>query len=191
RRIGNEYLYQTQAKQNIETMNGYNVKKVITACPHCFNTIKNEYTQFGGNYEVLHHTELIYELIQSGKIKPQKTIDQAVTYHDSCYLGRYNEVYDAPREILKAIPGIRVIEMDKSRETGMCCGAGGGRMWMEESIGQRINEMRSEQAMETKANIVASACPFCKTMLSDGINAKGYAEQIQNMDIVELLEKSL
>jgi Fe-S oxidoreductase len=191
RRIGNEYLYQTQAKQNIETMNGYNVKKVITACPHCFNTIKNEYIQFGGNYQVMHHTELIYDLIQKGKVKPQKNVDTSVTYHDSCYLGRYNNVYDAPREILKAIPGLKVIEMEKSKENGMCCGAGGGRMWMEETIGLRINEMRAEQASETKASLVASACPFCKTMLTDGINAKGFTEQMQNLDIIEILEKSL
>ncbi len=191
RRIGNEYLYQTQAKQNIETMNGYNVKKVITACPHCFNTIKNEYIQFGGNYQVIHHTEFIYNMIQSGKIKPKKAMDTTITYHDSCYLGRYNNVYDAPREILKSIPGLKVIEMEKNRENGMCCGAGGGRMWMEETIGQRINEIRAEHAMETKASIVASACPFCKTMLTDGINAKGFSEQIQNMDIIEILEKSL
>lgn len=191
RRIGNEYLYQTQAKQNIETMNGYNTKKVITACPHCFNTIKNEYTQFGGNYEVIHHTDLLYQLIQAGKIKPQKTIDSTVTYHDSCYLGRYNEVYESPREILKAIPGIKLVEMERSRDTGMCCGAGGGRMWMEETIGERINEIRAVQAMETKADIVASACPFCKTMLTDGLNSKGGAEPPENLDVAELLEKSL
>lgn len=191
RRIGNEYLFQTQAKQNIETMNGYNVKKVITACPHCFNTIKNEYTQFGGNYEVIHHSELIYDLIQKGKIKPQKSVDSTVAYHDSCYLGRYNKIYDAPREILKAIPGIKLVEMEKTKETGMCCGAGGGRMWMEETIGQRINELRTEQAVETGANIVASACPFCKTMLSDGIGAKEVSEKIENLDIAEIVEKSL
>jgi Fe-S oxidoreductase len=191
RRIGNEMLYQMQAKQNIETMNGYNVKKVITACPHCFNSIKNEYTQLGGNYEVVHHTELIYDLIQKGKIKPQKTVDETITYHDSCYLGRYNDVYDAPREILKAIPGVKLVEMEKSKDTGMCCGAGGGRMWMEETIGERINEVRAVQAIETKASIVASACPFCKTMLTDGINAKETSGNVQNLDIVEILEKSL
>ncbi|MFN4151589.1 MAG: (Fe-S)-binding protein, partial [Candidatus Sericytochromatia bacterium] len=191
RRIGNEMLYQMQAKQNIETMNGYNVKKVITACPHCFNSIKNEYTQLGGNYEVVHHTELVYDLIQKGKIKPQKTVDETITYHDSCYLGRYNDVYDAPREILKAIPGVKLVEMQKSKDTGMCCGAGGGRMWMEETIGERINEVRAVQAIETKASIVASACPFCKTMLTDGINAKETSGNVQNLDIVEILEKSL
>lgn len=191
RRIGNEYLFQTQAKQNIETMNGYNVKKVITGCPHCFNTIKNEYVQFGGNYEVIHHTEFIYNLLQSGKLKPQKPVNETVTFHDSCYLGRYNDIYDAPREILKSIPGIKLIEMEKSRDKGMCCGAGGGRMWMEEHIGERINEVRAEQALATKAGIVASACPFCKTMLSDGIGAKASPEQMQNLDVVEILEKSL
>lgn len=191
RRIGNEYLYQTQAKQNIETMNGYNVKKVITACPHCFNTIKNEYTQLGGNYEVIHHTEFIYEMIQKGKIKPQKAVDTTITYHDSCYLGRYNDIYDAPREVLKAIPGIKLVEMDKSKDKGMCCGAGGGRMWMEETIGERINEVRTAQALETKANVIASACPFCKTMLTDGINSKGANENVENLDVIEILEKSL
>jgi len=191
RRIGNEYLYQAQAKQNIEVMNNYKIKKVITACPHCFNTIKNEYPQLNGNYEVIHHTELINQLIKDGKIKPTKNIEKTITYHDSCYLGRYNEIYEAPREILKSIPGIKLVEMEKNRSKGFCCGAGGGRMFMEETIGERVNENRVEQAQVTNADIVATACPFCKTMINDGITKKSLEEKMENLDIVEILEKSL
>ncbi len=190
RRIGNEYLYQTLAKQNIETMNRYNIKKVLTACPHCFNTIKNEYPQFGGNYEVVHHTDFIYELIQEGKLTPVRPLPQKVTFHDSCYLGRYNGVYSAPREILKSIPGTEVVDVELSKDKGRCCGAGGGRMWMEERVGTRVNHKRLEDLQTVNPNVVASACPFCITMLSDAARDK-QVENLQTKDVVELLADSL
>ncbi len=191
RRIGNEYLYQTLAKQNIETMNRYNIKKVITACPHCFNTIKNEYPQFGGTYDVVNHTDFIYSLIQEGKVTPVRPLPQKVAYHDSCYLGRYNSVYSSPREILKSIPGTEVVEPELSKENGRCCGAGGGRMWMEEKVGTRVNHKRLEDLQTVNPNVVASACPFCITMLKDATRDKGVDEQIQTKDVVELLAESL
>ncbi|MGZ3688793.1 MAG: heterodisulfide reductase-related iron-sulfur binding cluster, partial [Bdellovibrionota bacterium] len=163
RRIGNEYLYQTLAKANIETMNRYHVKKIVTACPHCFNTIKNEYKDFGGSYEVFHHSQFIARLVSEGKIKPTKTIDETITFHDSCYLGRWNNVYEQPRSVIKALPGARSVEMKSNHDQSMCCGAGGGRMWMEEKIGKRINIARTEQALATNAGIVAASCPFCMT----------------------------
>lgn len=190
RRIGNEYLAQTLIQENVATFSKYNVKKVIASCPHCFNTIQNEYPQFGGNYEVIHHSDLLNELIKDGILKPTKPVQNTVTYHDSCYLGRYNDIYDSPREILDAIPGLEVVEMENSKDIGRCCGAGGGRMWMEETIGKRVNQMRLEDVKTTDANMVASACPFCKTMLSDAIN-ETKTEGIETQDIVEILEASL
>ncbi len=191
RRIGNEYLYQTLAKTNVETMNRYKFKKVITACPHCFNTIKNEYPQLGGNYEVVHHTDFLYELIREGRLTPVRPLPQTVTYHDSCYLGRYNEVYDAPREILKSIPGAELVEAALSKENGRCCGAGGGRMWMEERAGTRVNHKRLEDLQTTNPNVIASACPFCITMLRDATRDKHVEEKIQTKDVVELLAESI
>lgn len=190
RRIGNEYLAQTLMQENVATFNKYNVKKVIASCPHCFNTIKNEYPQFEGNYEVIHHTELLNELIKDGLIKPKKNIDKTITFHDSCYLGRYNDIYDAPREILEAIPGVKTIEMKNSKDIGRCCGAGGGRMWMEETEGRRVNQMRLEDAKKTKADTVASACPFCKIMLTDAIN-ETKSQNIDSQDVVEILHDSV
>lgn len=190
RRIGNEYLYQTLAKTNVETMNRYKFKKVITACPHCFNTIKNEYPQLGGNYEVVHHTDFIYGLIRDGRLKPARPLPQTVTYHDSCYLGRYNDVYDAPREILKSIPGTDVVDVPLSKDRGRCCGAGGGRMWMEERVGKRVNHQRLEDLQTANPNVIASACPFCITMLKDATHDKGI-ENIQTKDVVELLAESI
>jgi Fe-S oxidoreductase len=190
RRIGNEYLYQTLAKANVETMNRYQVKKVVTACPHCFNTIKNEYTEFGGKYEVFHHSQFLARLISEGKIKPTKTLDETVTFHDSCYLGRWNNVYEQPRDVLQALPAINLVEMKKSHDQSMCCGAGGGRMWMEETIGKRINITRTEQALETRADIVASSCPFCMTMLSDGVKSKDMQDKVKVLDIAELMDQA-
>lgn len=190
RRIGNEYLAQTLIKENVETMNRYGVKKVFASCPHCFNTIKNEYPEFGGTYEVFHHTELLDQLVKDGVLKPNKAINETITYHDSCYLGRYNEIYDAPRELLEAIPGVKTVEMQNSKDIGRCCGAGGGRMWMEEHHGRRVNQMRLEDVKTTPATTVASACPFCKTMLSDAIN-ETKAEGVVSKDVAELLYESV
>ncbi|MBI4298583.1 MAG: (Fe-S)-binding protein [Chloroflexi bacterium] len=191
RRMGNEYLYQTMARQNIETFNRYNIKKIVTICPHCFNTIKNEYTQLGGNYQVEHYTELVSELIRQGKIKPVKTIETKVAYHDSCYLGRHNGVYDPPREIAKAIPGVQLVEMEpRCRERGFCCGAGGGHMWMEEQ-GVRVNHVRTGHFIDTKANTVGVSCPFCLQMFEEGITAKGVQDSKQAKDLLEILVESL
>jgi Fe-S oxidoreductase len=190
RRIGNEYLYQTLAKANIETLNRYQVKKIVTACPHCFNTIKNEYKDFGGNYEVFHHSQFISQLVTSGKIKPTKVLDQTVTFHDSCYLGRWNNIYEEPRSVLQSLPSINLVEMKKNREQSMCCGAGGGRMWMEEKIGKRINITRTEQALETRASVVASSCPFCMTMMTDGVKSKEMEDKVKVMDIAELMDQA-
>ncbi len=189
RRIGNEYLFQTLAKQNIETMGKYKFKKVLAQCPHCFNTIKNEYPQFGGNYEVVHHTDFIAELIQQGKIQPKNDLKQQLTYHDSCYLGRYNKIYDAPREILKSIPGVEYKEAELSRETGRCCGAGGGRMWMEEHQGTRVNHKRLEDLQTVSPKTIASACPFCKVMITDA--SKDKQVQVEVKDIAEIVADSI
>ena len=189
RRIGNEYLFQTLAKQNIETMNKYKFKTVLAQCPHCFNTIKNEYPQFGCNYEVMHHTDYIARLIEQGRVKPIKELKQTLTYHDSCYLGRYNEIYDAPRKILQSIPGVKYKEVELSKETGRCCGAGGGRMWMEERIGTRVNHKRLEDLQTVQPEIIASACPFCKVMLTDATKDKNV--DIPVKDVAEILAESL
>jgi Fe-S oxidoreductase/nitrate reductase gamma subunit len=190
RRIGNEYLAQTLIQDNVATMNKYSFKKVIASCPHCFNTIKNEYPEFGGNYEVIHHTELLNELVRDGLLKPTREVKEKITYHDSCYLGRYNDIYSAPREILEAIPGIELVEMENSHDIGRCCGAGGGRMWMEENLGKRVNQMRLEDAKTTGAETVASACPFCKIMLSDAINETS-TDGVQSKDVAEILYEAV
>jgi Fe-S oxidoreductase/nitrate reductase gamma subunit len=192
RKLGNEYLFYSLATENIEVMKGYGVKKIITQCPHCFNLLKNEYPQLGGNFEVVHHVVLLRELVMSGKLKFDRTSGnsgQSVTYHDSCYLGRYNDIYHQPRELLQAV-GLEIREMAYTGEKAFCCGAGGGRMWLEEH-GTRVNEMRTDQAIETKSNIAASACPFCLTMIADGIAGREAGEQIKALDIAEILEKSM
>jgi Fe-S oxidoreductase/nitrate reductase gamma subunit len=191
RRVGNEYLYQTLVGENVATLNGYNVKTVITACPHCFNTIAREYPQFGGNYRVIHHTTFVQELLASGKLKVKRgTLDGPITYHDSCYIGRYHGIYDAPREALVSL-GADVREMSMNRRTSMCCGGGGGRVFMTENRGTKINHMRLDQAMETGAGIVASACPFCLTMMEDAVSTKGVRETIRAQDVVELVAAAL
>ncbi len=191
RRIGNEYLYQTLAQENVETLNGYHVSKIVTACPHCFNTIKNEYPQFGGDYEVLHHTQLINTLIKEGRIQLSNTIDEKITYHDPCYLGRYNDEYDAPREILTAIPGIRLEEMPRTRQKSFCCGGGGGRIVMEEHLGTRINQNRMQEAVNTGATTLAASCPYCMTMFEDASKGLGVQEQIRPRDVAELVATAM
>ncbi|MGE4232419.1 MAG: heterodisulfide reductase-related iron-sulfur binding cluster [Bacteriovoracia bacterium] len=192
RRMGNEYLAQTLIQENVNTLNNYKVTKVVTACPHCFNAIKNEWKDFGGNFEVIHHTQLISELIRSGKIKPSQALNETVTYHDSCYIGRWNNEYDAPRNILGAVTNqANIKEMEKSKAKGMCCGAGGGRMWMEEHLGTRVNIARTEQALSTGAKVVAANCPFCMTMISDGIKAKEKVDEVKVLDLAEIVSSSL
>ncbi|MGG0645157.1 heterodisulfide reductase-related iron-sulfur binding cluster [Sporosarcina gallistercoris] len=191
RRLGNEFLFQELATANIAEFEKAEVKKIVTIDPHAFNIFKNEYPDFGFTAEVLHHTELLHDLVQQGRLKPQHAIDETITFHDSCYLGRYNDVYDAPREILKSIPGVNLVEMKRNRQDGMCCGAGGGLMWMEEDAGHRINVARTEQAMEVKPGIISSGCPYCLTMLSDGTKAIEVEETVGTYDIAELLERSV
>ncbi len=191
RRLGNEYLFQMQAMKNIEMLKGYNVKKIVTACPHCFNTLKNEYPQFDGEFEVIHHTELIADLLKQGKIKPSPLGDGKLTYHDSCYLGRHNDIYNQPRQVLSSISQSKLLEMKRSRRNGFCCGGGGGRYWMEERIGQRISEMRIDQVVETGAGVVATACPYCLQMFEDAIKAKEVEESLKALDIAELLATQL
>ena len=185
-------LYQMQAQQNVETMNAKKVKKVITACPHYLHTIKNEYPQLGGTFEVRHHTQVIRELVESGKVAVQKDADgvKKVVFHDPCYLGRWNGEYDAPRQDLDAVVGTRV-EPHRTREHGFCCGAGGGRMWMEEKIGTRVNHNRVDELIATGADTIATACPFCTIMVRDGVNDRGAEEKVQVLNVSEMIAKSM
>ncbi len=189
-RGGNDYLFQSQAQANIEIMNGYGIKKIIAICPHGYNCIKKDYPNFGGNYEVYHHTEIIADLIDKGKIKFTQPQSGTFTYHDSCFLGRYNQVYDQPRSILSAIPGVNLAEMERSFSKSFCCGAGGARMWMEEH-GDRINNARTDQAIAVNASTVAVGCPFCLTMISDGIKDRQKTESMIALDIAEIVVKAM
>jgi len=191
RRLGNEYLYQTMATMAVEVFEGYKVKKVITNCPHCFNTIANEFPQFGGDYETVHAAEVVADLIKQGRVKLDKEMARTIVFHDSCYLGRYNDIYDAPRDILKAIPGVILKEADRSRSTGMCCGAGGGRMWIEEDPSQRVNTLRVKQLLETSPDVIASACPYCMTMLSDGVKESDAEESVDTRDVLEIVADAI
>jgi len=191
RRLGNEFLFQDFATKNIAEFEKHDIKKIVTIDPHAYNTFKNEYPDFGFKAEVYHHTELLAQLVEDGRLKPQHAVNEKITFHDSCYLGRYNDVYDPPREILKSIPGVTLVEMERNRETGMCCGAGGGMMWMEEKTGHRINLARTEQALEVNPTVISSGCPYCLTMLSDGTKAKEVEENVKTYDVAELLEKSI
>ncbi|WP_462137218.1 heterodisulfide reductase-related iron-sulfur binding cluster [Candidatus Mycalebacterium sp.] len=190
RRLGEEALYQELASQNIETMNDLKVKKILTNCPHCFNTIKNEYPQFGGEYEVVHHTDFLLELVKQGKLTPKGEVSERITYHDSCYLGRYNKIYDSPREILKSISGIDLVEMKRSKRDSFCCGAGGGKIWMEEET-PRVNWNRFDEAEELKPDTLATACYFCNTMFEDAAKFRGKSEEINIKDVAEILRDSV
>jgi Fe-S oxidoreductase len=196
RRMGMEYLFQMMAAQNVETLNEAGVRKIVAWCPHCFNTLRNEYPDFGGSYEVIHHTQLLSQLVADGRLAPQSEVAKKVTYHDPCYLGRHNEVYEAPRAVVDSVAGLEKVEMPRCRNHGFCCGAGGARMWMEETIGKRINHERIDEALSLEPDLVASACPFCMVMLDDAVNDKaGRGElregQVKVVDVSQILAESL
>jgi Fe-S oxidoreductase len=195
RRLGQEFLFQELAKQNVEKLNAAGVKKIVVTCAHCFNALANEYPQLGGQYEVVHHTQLLSRLVTEGKLVPAHPVDATVTYHDPCYLGRHNRIFSPPRDILGSVPGVRLNEMPRNKETSFCCGAGGARMWMEEKIGTRINENRAGEAIGTGAEVVTAACPYCIIMLTDGVNAhkqKGEAgEDVRVSDVSDVLLRSV
>jgi Fe-S oxidoreductase len=194
RRAGNEFMFQMMAYQNIQILNGYGIKKIVTACPHCFNILKNEYPELGGNYEVIHHTTFLQQLIDEGKITLKEGgafKGRRITYHDSCYLGRANDIYEAPRKVLEALDA-ELVEMKRCRTKGLCCGAGGAQMFKEEEKGNlRINQERIQEALETEAQIVAAACPFCNTMLTDGVKQKEKEESVKVFDVAELVAASM
>lgn len=194
RRAGNEFLFQMMAYNNIQVLNGYGVKKVVTACPHCFNTLKNEYPELGGHYEVIHHTTLIQQLIDEGKLKLQgggSFKGKKITYHDSCYLGRANGIYEAPRKVLEALDA-ELVEMKRCKTRGFCCGAGGAQMFKEEESGStRVNWERTDEAIATGATLIAAACPFCNTMLTDGVKKSEKEQEVTVMDVAELVAASL
>lgn len=193
RRAGNEFMFQMMAYQNIQILNNYGIRKIVTTCPHCFNTLKNEYKELGGNYDVIHHTTLLQELIDQGKIRLKEGGSfkgKKITYHDSCYLGRSNNIYEAPRKVLELLDA-ELVEMKRCRSNGLCCGAGGAQMFKEEEKGTtRVNWERTNEAIETGAAVIASACPFCNTMITDGVKTKEQ-EQIQVLDVAELVAQSL
>jgi len=200
RRMGKEFVYSMLAQQNIETLNEAGARTIVASCPHCFNTIANEYPQLGGNYEVIHHTQLLARLVAEGRLKSvtppgEKVTAEKVTYHDPCFLGRHNKVYTPPREILEAVPGVQATEMHRCKERGFCCGAGGARMWMEERIGKRINTERIEEALALSPDTISTACPFCLVMLGDAVSAKkssGEAkETLEVVDVAQLLARSV
>ncbi|MBA4198844.1 MAG: CoB--CoM heterodisulfide reductase [Chitinophaga sp.] len=190
RRSGNEFLFQMMAYNNIQLLNAYNIKKIVTACPHCFNTLKNEYPELGGNYEVIHHTTLLQQLIDEGKIKLKEGGSfkgKKITYHDSCYLGRSNNIYEAPRKVLEALDA-ELVEMKRCRSNGLCCGAGGSQMFKEDEPGnKRINIERTEEALATDAKVIAAACPFCNTMMTDGVKNKEKETEVKVLDVAEII----
>lgn len=192
RRLGDEYLFQEMAEKNVGTLDKMGVKKIVTHCPHCYNTLKNEYRQFGGEYEVIHHSELLSKLMSEGKLKPD--VDggkEKIVYHDSCYLGRYNDIYDPQRDIIDALPNVTRVEPSRTRQRGLCCGAGGGQMWMELDIGKRMNYVRTDELLETKPDVIAVACNFCMTMVDDGVKARGQEDDVQVLDLAELLDRRI
>ncbi len=191
RRAGNEYLFSMLAETNVETLKSYHeqggVQTILTTCPHCFNTLKNEYPDFGQRFEVVHHTDYLLGLLAEGKLSASTPVKAKVVYHDSCYLGRYNGVYESPRQILEKIEGVELVEVEASRHKGLCCGAGGAQMFMEEQNADRVNVKRTNQLLATGADVLASACPFCMTMLTDGLKASTKEDTVKNLDVVELL----
>lgn len=194
RRVGDENLFQAMAAENIELLNGLGVKKIVTHCPHCLNTLKNEYPEFGGNYEVIHHAELLAKLVAEGKLKPgapDKALGEhnKVVYHDSCYLGRYNDIYEPQRAIIDALPDVKRIETDRHHQRGLCCGAGGGQMWMENNLGERMNFVRTDELLGAKPDVIAVACNFCMTMIDDGVKARSKEEEVEVVDLAELLDR--
>lgn len=194
RRAGNEFMFQMMAYQNIQLMNGYGIRRIVTACPHCFNTLRNEYPDLGGNYEVLHHSQLLQQLIDEGRIRVRDGgvfQGKKITFHDSCYLGRANDVYEAPRLVLEALD-LELVEMKRCRSKGLCCGAGGAQMFKEEEKGNiRVNYERTDEALATGASVIAAACPFCQTMMTDGVKAREKEDSVQVLDIAELIAASL
>ncbi len=194
RRAGNEFLFQMMAYQNIQILNGYGIKKIVTTCPHCFNTLKNEYPELGGTYEVLHHASFLQQLIDEGKIKIKEGGDfkgKKISYHDSCYLGRANNIYEAPRKVLEALD-VALVEMKRCKSNGLCCGAGGAQMFKEDEPGEkRINIERTDEALATGASVIAAACPFCNTMMTDGVKNREQENQVAVLDIAELIAASM
>ena len=194
RRAGNEFMFQMMAYQNIQVLNGYGIKKIVTACPHCFNTLKNEYPELGGNYEVIHHAVYLQQLIDEGRIVMKEGgsfAGKKITYHDSCYLGRANNIYEAPRKVLEALD-VELVEMKRCKSNGLCCGAGGAQMFKEEEKGEtRINIDRTNEAIGTGASVIAAACPFCNTMMTDGVKNSNKEEEVMVMDIAELVAASM
>jgi Fe-S oxidoreductase len=194
RRAGNEFMFQMMAFQNIQILNNYGIKKIVTACPHCFNTLKNEYPELGGNYEVIHHASFLQLLIDEGKINIKEGglfKGKKITYHDSCYLGRANNIYEAPRKVLEALDG-ELVEMKRCKSNGLCCGAGGAQMFKEEEPGtSRVNWERTNEAIETNAKVIAAACPFCNTMLTDGVKVREKEESVEVLDIAEMIAMSI
>jgi Fe-S oxidoreductase len=193
--MGNEFVYSMLAQQNIETLNEVGARKIVAMCPHCFNTIAREYPQLGGNYEVIHHTQLLAKLVADGKLTPVTPIDEKITYHDPCFLGRHNRIFTPPREIMEQVPGVQAQEMHRCKERGFCCGAGGARMWMEERIGKRINTERIDEALGTDPDTISTGCPYCLVMLGDAVAAKkssGEAkESLEVVDVAQLLARSV
>jgi heterodisulfide reductase subunit D len=194
RRAGNEFMFQMMAYQNIQLLDGYNIKKIVTTCPHCFNVLKNEYPVLGGNYEVIHHSVFLQQLIDEGRIRMKEEGEfkgKKITYHDSCYLGRANNIYEAPRKVLESLDA-ELVEMKRCKSNGLCCGAGGAQMWKEEEKGiTRINSERTKEALETQAAVIAAACPYCNTMLTDGVKANEKYETVRVLDIAELIAASM
>ncbi len=193
RRSGNEFLFQMMAAQNVQVLNGYGVKRIVATCPHCFNTLKNEYPELGGHYEVMHHSQFLQQLINEGRIQMKEGgtfKGKRITYHDSCYLGRANRVYEAPRKVLEKLDA-ELVEMKRCKTKGLCCGAGGAQMWKEDEPGEkRINMERIEEALDVKPDVVAAACPFCMTMMSDGVKTKEQEEKVKVLDLAELIAEA-